>query len=245
MKRFGLIGFPVGHSFSKKYFTEKFEKLKLKDHIYDLYEMEFLHELPSLWMRYPDLIGINVTVPHKEGVIEYLDQQDASSVKVGAINVILKKKGNLIGFNTDYLAFKESFKNWVNGFQGKALILGSGGASKAVQAALSDLGIPFNTVSRASGSGGYTYEQINKNKKIIEHFKLIINTTPLGMYPNENECPDIPYEHLSADHLLYDLVYNPRETKFMSLGMNKGAQVKNGMEMLELQAEKSWDIWSN
>ena len=245
MKRFGLIGYPLGHSFSKKYFSKKFEKLGLKDHLYEVFEMEFLNLFPDLWLKYEDLIGVNVTVPHKEEVLKYLDRQDVSSIKVGAANVVLRRGGELIGFNTDYIAFKESLRNWVNDFEGEALILGSGGASKAVQAALLDCDILFNTVSRASHAGDYTYKQINKNKEIIDRFKLIINTTPLGMVPNEGECPDIPYERLGANHLLYDLVYNPEKTKFMRLGMRQGAQAKNGLEMLELQAEKSWDIWKS
>jgi len=245
MKRFGLIGYPLGHSFSKKYFTEKFEKLGLKDHCYEVFEMEFLNVFPALWLKHKDLVGVNVTVPHKEKVLKYLNRQDASSIKVGAANVILRKEGELIGFNTDYLAFKESLRNWITDFQGEALILGSGGASRAVQAALSDFDIPFNTASRVSHSGDYTYKQINTNKEIIERFKLIINTTPLGMHPNEHECPNIPYERLGADHWLYDLIYNPGETRFMRLGISEGAKAKNGLEMLELQAGKSWDIWNS
>jgi len=245
MKRYGLIGYPLEHSFSQKYFTEKFEKIGLIDHAYEVFEMEYLNLFPALWLKYPDLVGVNVTVPHKESILKYLDQQDTSTIKVGAANVIFKKKDKLIGFNTDYLAFKESLENWLGRFSSEALILGSGGASKAVQAALSDLGIPFNTVSRTSRNGDYTYDQINASKTIIDRFKLIINTTPLGMHPHLNDCPEIPYRYVGEEHWLYDLVYNPSETKFMTLGKKNGANVKNGLEMLELQAEKSWDIWNN
>jgi len=245
MKRFGLIGYPLGHSFSQKYFTQKFRALGLEDHVYEVFEIEQLNLFPALWLKYGDLIGVNITVPHKEAILKYLDQQDASAIKVGAANVIMKKKRKLIGFNTDYLAFKESLQKWMNGFRGEALILGSGGASKAVQAALSDLDIPFNTASRSSRNGDYTYLQLRSNEEIIERFKLIINTTPLGMHPNVKEYPEIPYEKLGSEHFLYDLIYNPTETKFMSLGRKNGAKVKNGLEMLELQAERSWDIWNN
>jgi len=245
MKRFGLIGYPLGHSYSQEYFTQKFKKLGLKDHVYDVFEMEFLNEFPSLWLRNADLVGVNVTVPYKEQVLKYLVKQDTSSIKVGAANVILRKDGKLIGYNTDYMAFKESLTGWIGPFKGEALVLGSGGASKAVQAALTDLDIPFNLVSRSNRTGDYSYAQLKSNKEIIERFNLIINTTPLGMHPDVDACPDIPYERIGKNHFLYDLVYNPSETLFMKQGSKLGAKTKNGLEMLELQAEKSWDIWSN
>ena len=243
MKRFGLVGYPLGHSYSQSFFQNKFEKLGLKDHAYDVFEMEHLNEFPSLWLRFKDLIGLNVTVPHKEKILRYLDEQDISSIKVGAANVILRKKNKLIGYNTDYMAFKESLLQWMGTYKGEALILGTGGASKAVQAALADLQIPFSQVSRESGSGDYTYTQLNDNPEIINRFHLIINTTPLGMSPNTESMPDLPYSQLGKNHLLYDLVYNPELTKFLEKGKNQGAKIKNGLEMLELQAEKSWEIW--
>lgn len=245
MKCFGLIGYPLGHSFSQGYFTKKFKDLGLKEYSYDVFEMELLNEFSTLWLRNSNLVGVNVTVPHKEKVLQYLDQQDTSVIKVGAANVVLKKGGKLIGYNTDYMAFKESLISWVGDFRGEALVLGTGGASKAVQAALSDLDIPFNQVSRKSTSGDYTYVQLAKNPEIIERFKLIVNTTPLGTYPNEETQPDIPYNRIGENHLLYDLVYNPVLTSFLRKGEARGAKIKNGMEMLELQAEKSWDIWEN
>jgi len=212
MKRFGLIGFPVGHSFSKKFFSEKFQKLGLQDHVYELFEMELLNELPSLWMRYPDLLGLNVTVPHKEGVLKYLDRLDTSAIKVGAANVIKKEKGKLVGYNTDYMGFRESIKNWIGKYDGESLVLGTGGSSKAIQAALDELGIPFNVVSRSPRNGDYTYDQLHENKSILDRFHLIVNTTPLGMHPNIDSLPDLPYGQIGKNHCLYDLIYNPDET---------------------------------
>lgn len=245
MKKFGLIGFPLGHSYSKAFFSKKFEELSLDDHSYDLFEMEQINEFPALWLSNKELVGVNVTVPHKESVLKYLDRQDVSAIKVGAANVVYKKDGKLMGFNTDYIAFKESLQKWTKTFRSEALILGSGGASKAVQAALSDLDIPYNVVSRSSKNGDYTYSQLKVNSEILDRFKLIINTTPIGMHPNSDVIPEISYERLGKNHLLYDLVYNPSETKFMSLGKKYGTKVKNGLEMLELQAERSWDIWNS
>ncbi|WP_421763222.1 shikimate dehydrogenase family protein [Ekhidna sp.] len=245
MKTFGLIGYPVGHSYSKEYFTKKFRKLDLKDHSYELFEMEFLNEFPALWLKHRDLHGVNVTVPHKEKVTKYLDSLDTSAIKVGAANVIYKKVGKLIGFNTDYMAFRESLKNWIKNYKGEALILGSGGASKAVQAGLADLNIPYNQVSRSVKGGDYTYDQIKANPLIMERFKLIINTTPLGMFPNNETYPDLPYNKISKGSYFYDLIYNPIQTEFLKFGEKYAAKTKNGMEMLELQAEQSWEIWNS
>ena len=245
MKKYGLIGYPVGHSYSQEFFKKKFKKLKLKDHSYELFEMEYLNEFPALWLKHGGLAGVNVTVPHKEKVLKYLDKQDASAIKVGAANVIQKKSGKLIGFNTDYMAFRESLKKWIGDFKGEALVLGSGGASKAVQAGLTDLNIPYNQVSRNIKGGDYTYEQLKSNPDIIKRFNLIVNTTPLGMFPNNETKPEIPYKKISNGSYLYDLVYNPEETVFMKLGKEQGAKTKNGLEMLELQAERSWDIWNS
>ena len=245
MKRFGLIGYPVSHSYSQNFFQKKFKELGLKDHSYDLFEMEYLNEFPALWLKHTDLKGLNVTVPHKENVIKYLDKQDVSAIKVGAANVILKKNGILTGYNTDYMAFRESLRSWVGNFKGEALILGSGGASKAVQAGLTDLSIPYNQVSRTMKGGDYTYDQIKANPDIITRFKLIVNTTPLGMYPKNETIPDLPYKKIQKGTFFYDLIYNPEETAFMLQGKKHGAKTKNGLEMLELQAEQSWQIWNS
>ncbi len=245
MKRFGLVGYPLGHSFSKKYFTNKFKKLNLKNYLYETFELSQLNEFPSLWMRYPDLVGVNVTVPYKENVLKYLDQLDTSAIKVGAANVVKRLNNKLIGYNTDYLAFLISLKKWIGAFKGEALVLGTGGSSKAIQAALDELNIPFNVVSRSIHKGDYTYDQLSENPDIISRFLLIINTTPLGMHPKIDNMPDIPYSNLKKEHHLYDLIYNPDETLFLNEGKENGCRAKNGLEMLELQAEKSWDIWTN
>ena len=244
MRKFGLIGFPLGHSYSKDFFTKRFEELSLHDHVYDLIEMERINEFPALWLKNKELAGVNVTVPHKENVLRFLDFQDISVIKVGAANVIHKKNGKLTGYNTDYIAFRDTLSNWLEGFDGEALVLGSGGSSKAVQAALEELNIDSYQVSRLKSKGDYTYEHLLAQPEIIARFKLIINTTPLGMHPKIKNAPDIPYHMISSDHHLYDLVYNPGETLFLSKGKDRGAKIKNGLEMLELQAEKSWEIWN-
>jgi len=245
MRRFGLIGYPLGHSYSKRYFENKFEKLELDDHIYQLFEMEFLKEFPTLWSNQRDLVGVNVTVPHKENVIKFLDGLDMSAQKVGAVNVIKKEGGKLRGYNTDYFAFKDSLEDWLEDseFEGKALILGSGGASKAVSASLKDLEIPFSQASRMKSRGDISYDQLTNEPEIIKDFKLVINTTPLGMKPKVDTCPEIPYDLLDEGYWLYDLVYNPETTLFMKKGLARGAKVKNGYEMLISQAKKSWEIW--
>ena len=245
MRKFGLIGFPLGHSYSRDFFQKKFKTLNLKDHVYELIEMKHLKEFPALWLTNIDLVGVNVTVPHKENVIKFLDHQDISVIKIGAANVVMKQNGKLFGYNTDYLSFKESVSLWLGDFKGEALILGSGGSSKAVQAALEELKIDCYQVSRQKTKGDYTYDQLFMQPDIIKRFHLIVNTTPLGMFPNDSTLPDIPYHKLSEEHFLFDLVYNPEETSFMKKGIENGAKVKNGLEMLTLQAEKSWDIWNS
>ncbi|MEP5610778.1 MAG: shikimate dehydrogenase [Cyclobacteriaceae bacterium] len=244
MQKFGLVGFPLGHSYSKEFFQKKFEELGLKDHSYELFPMEYLTEFPALWLNHTSLIGVNVTVPHKEKVVRFLDHQDLSVIKVGAANVIMRRKGKLYGYNTDYPSFKKSLSNWIGNFKGEALILGSGGSSKAVAVALEELNIGSYQVSRRKTKGDYTYDQLYKQPDILQRFHLIINATPLGMYPNIDSLPSIPYKHLSKKHHLFDLVYNPEETAFMKKGMEFGAKTKNGFEMLKLQAEHSWDIWT-
>ncbi len=244
MKRFGLIGYPVSHSYSQDFFQKKFKKLGLKDRAYDLFEMEFLHEFRSLWLKYDDLQGVNITVPHKETVRKYLDKEDASVIKVGAANIIHKKNGELIGYNTDYMAFKESLNRWMGDYNGEALVLGTGGAAKAVQAGMADLGIPHHQVSRNSKTGDYTYDQLKNYPEIIPRFQLIVNTTPLGMYPDVESFPEIPYTLIKKGSFMYDLIYNPEETQFLKKGKLQEVKTKNGLEMLQLQAEKSWDIWT-
>ena len=243
MKKFGLIGYPLTHSFSKKYFAEKFEREGIADCHYDLYEMaDVAKNLPAL-LQTPGLRGLNVTIPHKQAVLPFLSRLDNSAEKVGAVNVVrVETDGSLTGFNSDYYGFRQSLQEWVEGEKAalKALVLGTGGASKAVVAALNDLGIPHKMVSRTKTTNNLIYAELPG--QLID-YKLIVNCSPVGTYPTIDEAPDLPYNELTPDHWLYDLVYNPAETLFMRRASEQGAHVLNGHRMLVLQAEKAWDIW--
>ncbi|GAB4055577.1 shikimate dehydrogenase family protein [Spirosoma litoris] len=247
MNRYGLIGFPLTHSFSQRYFTEKFEREGIVDSRYDLFDLPAISGLSDL-LRLPDLRGLNVTIPHKQAVFPYLDRLDASAEKIGAVNVIkLEADGSRTGYNSDYYGFRQSLTDWLTKLERvptdlKALVLGTGGASKAVTVALTDLEIPFSFVSRTKTSDTLTYEEL---AGVLPDYSLVINGSPVGTYPRINEAPDIPYHLLTDKHLLYDLVYNPAETQFMKLGLERGASVHNGLRMLELQAEKAWEIWQS
>ena len=247
MKLFGLIGYPLTHSFSKKYFTDKFEKERIKNCRYELFEMENVDEaLPSLVEQFTELKGLNVTIPHKQSVLKHLSEIDPAAKKIGAVNVIkvLDNGKGLKGYNSDYYGFKLSLEKFLtNDKPIKALVLGTGGASKAVWAALEDMNIEFLKVSRNTFSDCILYDQLTS--EILNDHLLIVNTTPLGMHPNEDTAPSIDYESITPDHYFYDLVYNPATTKFMKLGQSRGAKTINGLEMLKLQAEKSWDIWNS
>jgi shikimate dehydrogenase len=244
MNLFGLIGFPLTHSFSKKYFTEKFEREGIKDSVYELFEIKDIKDLPGIIKNNPDLKGLNVTIPHKEAVLPFLDELDEPVKKIMAVNVIKVNNGKLKGYNSDFHGFKVSLQQFLGKeVKVKALVLGTGGAAKAVRAALEDLKIHYWNVSRTASEDILGYEQLDK--EIISSFKLIINTSPVGMYPNVEEAPPIPYEYLTKEHYLFDLVYNPEETLFMKKGKLAGARTKNGMDMLYLQAEKAWAIWNN
>ena len=244
---YGLIGFPLGHSFSKGFFTEKFQKLGLSEtHSYELFEIPDIQEFSMLLKtRGSKLKGINVTIPHKKAIMPFLDKLDSSAERVGAVNVIkFTEDGKLIGYNSDYYGFKLSLEEFLNKtYSLNALILGNGGAAKAVQVALDDLEITWKTVSRKPSEGELSYEELNES--IFNKYKLIINTSPIGTYPNVGSYPAIPYQFLTQQHYLYDLVYNPAETLFMKFGLEKGAKVHNGLKMLHLQAEKAWEIWNS
>ena len=247
MKRFGLIGYPLGHSFSKKYFTEKFEKEGIEDCEYELYPLEAIDELPDLIKSEKGLVGLNVTIPYKEQVIKFLDKVDPKAESIGAVNTIKVQGKKLKGYNTDYLGFKESLVKFVgaNPMPEKALILGTGGASKAVKAALEDLDIDYQFVSRNPSEGELSYEVLNSSKlHNLSTYKLVVNTTPLGTAPNTEALPNLPYHQLTEQHYLYDLVYNPLTTAFMQKGIEARCWVKNGLEMLYGQAEAAWEIWA-
>lgn len=244
MKIFGLIGFPLGHSFSKKYFTEKFETLNIADtHKYELFQIENIQDLPKILSENNGISGLNVTIPHKLNVIPFLSEIDPKAKEIGAVNVIkILPNGKLKGYNSDYYGFKTSLEKFIGTNKNlKALILGNGGATKAVIATLKDLNIPFQIVSRTKQKNIIDYKE---SKECIHTHKLIINCSPLGTYPNVDTFPDIDYSQITNEHLCYDLVYNPEITKFMEKSQIQGAKVINGMEMLIGQAEKAWEIWN-
>ncbi len=242
MKTYGLIGYPLEHSFSGKYFAEKFDKENIKNCEYRLFPIETIYEFEDL--KKQEIAGLNVTIPYKEQIIPYLDELDEHAKAIGAVNVIQFKNGKTIGYNSDYYGFKDSLLNFLpNEFKSKALVLGTGGASKAIKQVLIDLSIPFKVVSRKEGFD-FTYEELNSKPEILQDFHLIINTTPLGTYPKVEEKPDLPYEVINENHYFYDLVYNPSKTAFMKTGVVQGAKTINGLEMLVVQAEKSWKIWN-
>lgn len=241
MYTFGLIGYPLTHSFSKKYFTDKFQQENIANHQYFNFQLNNIQEFTQLVAR-DDLKGLNVTIPYKQQVLPYLDQLDKTAQAVGAVNTIKFENGKLIGFNTDVIGFEQSLTPLLQPHHTHALILGTGGAAKGVQYVLKKLGITYKMVSRTPKDKELTYEDIDGN--ILKKYTLIVNTTPLGMSPNIDTCPSLPYAHFSAQHLCYDLVYNPEVTRFLSLAKNQGACIKNGWEMLVLQAEAAWEIWN-
>ena len=236
--QYGIIGYPLTHSFSPAYFRKKFAEEHI-DAVYDPFSLSTIADFP---VTHPVIAGLSVTIPYKEIIIPYLDELDAAAANIGAVNCIAITKGVKKGYNTDVAGFEQSLVPLLQPQHTHALILGTGGSSKAVSWVLKQLGIPFLKVSRKSANGQLTYEQLNKD--IIAENKLIINTTPLGQYPVTAAAAPIPYEGICPGHLLFDLVYNPEETKFLSLGKSRGAAIKNGFEMLHLQADAAWEIWN-
>lgn len=243
-KLFGLLGKNIFYSFSRGYFTEKFKNLNLENHEYVNFDLKSIEDFPSIMKENRYVSGINVTIPYKEAVMPFLDALDATAEKIGAVNTIkLDKKGNLKGYNSDVVGFENSIKPLLKKHHKKALILGTGGASKAIAFALSRNHIEFKFVSRNPvGNLQISYQSLTK--EIIESHPIIINSTPLGTFPDIAQCPDIPYQYIADNHVLYDLIYNPSVTTFLAKGKEKGASIKNGYEMLELQAEESWRIWN-
>lgn len=245
MKLFGLVGKTLAHSFSKKYFSEKFSQLGLNDHYFELFEILSIENFTEMWLSKPNLVGMNVTIPYKELIIPYLDNLDESAKKVGAVNVIkVTKDKKLIGFNSDYYGFKTSLEYEISNFKHQvytALVLGTGGASKAVIAALNDLNIDYKIVSRQTSENTITYQDVHN---LFQLPNLIVNCSPVGTFPNINECPNIPYSVINEKNILFDLVYNPAETLFLKNGKTYGATTQNGLDMLHLQAEKAWEIWN-
>ncbi|MBS7787948.1 shikimate dehydrogenase [Flavobacterium sp. CYK-55] len=241
-KLYGLIGKNIGYSFSKKYFTDRFAQTGATDCVYENFDLAQLEEFKKIIAEHSNLCGLNVTIPYKEAVIPYLDELSIKAQKIGAVNVIRFKNGKLKGYNSDAFGFKKSIKPLLKPHHKKALILGTGGASKAVAFALEELNILYSFASRNDGVNTIKYEHINATT--FDNFQIFIHCTPLGTYPNINTCPDLPYEYFSEQHLAFDLIYNPEETLFLKKAKNKGAQTQNGQQMLINQAEKAWRIWN-
>ena len=249
MTTYGLIGYPLGHSFSRKFFTEKFEKEGI-DAQYLNFEIPSIEEFPEVIKNHPELRGLNVTIPYKQQVMQYLDDISEEAKAIGAVNVVkcqlstVNCQPHLTGYNSDVIGFVESIKPLLQPHHKKALILGTGGASKAIRYGLEKkLGIETLFVSRSAREGMITYEDVTA--EVLKEYEVIVNCSPVGMFPHVDECPALPYEAMNENNLLYDLVYNPLETLFMKKGAAQGATVKNGLEMLHLQAIASWEFWGN
>jgi shikimate dehydrogenase len=241
---FGLLGKNISYSFSSGFFKEKFEELELENYQYHNFDLQTIEEFPSLLKQQKALSGMNVTIPYKEEILSYLTEIDAEAKEIGAVNTLkFLKNGSIKGFNTDVFGFLNSLKPLLEIHHTKAIILGTGGASKAIAFALKKLHIDFVFVSRnPNKENEISYSTLSQ--EIISKHTIIINCTPLGTFPETDLCPEIPYQFITSQHLLYDLIYNPATTTFLQNGKNKGAQIKNGLEMLQLQAEKSWQIWN-
>ena len=244
MRQFGLIGYPLGHSFSKRFFTDKFQSEGIEA-AYETYPLENIELFPSL-IQDIELSGLNVTIPYKEQVIPFLDEMDDAAAEIGAVNVIKFIRSNdrltLKGYNSDAAGFEQSLTPYLQPHHTKALILGTGGASKAIRYVLNKLGIQTQYVSRTASESKISYNQLSN--ELMDEYKLIVNASPLGTFPNVDTCPDIPYEFLTEKHLLFDVIYNPAETLFMKKGKEKGATVINGEPMLIGQALVAWSIWN-
>lgn len=241
MDKYGIIGYPLGHSFSRAFFTEKFQREHI-DAEYVNFEIASANMLPGIVQANPNLCGLNVTLPHKEAVIPMLDELSDEAKEIGAVNVIRVSDGRLKGFNSDIIGFMDSIRPLLKPWHQHALVLGTGGASRAIRVGLQRLGIQWTYVSRTPAPGRLTYADLTS--ELMEHYQVIVNCSPVGMFPHVDACPDIPYHLLTGRHLLYDLVYNPQETLFLKRGAEHGAAVKNGLEMLHLQALASWRFWN-
>jgi shikimate dehydrogenase len=244
MKLYGLIGYPLGHSFSKKYFTEKFQREDIRDCDYELFPISSIKLLPELLKSNPTLQGLNITIPYKQQVLEYVTDQTSAVKKIGAANTIKIKGDELIAYNTDVIGFERSFIKFLKPYQKKALVLGTGGSSKAVQYVLQKLKIDYLLVTRNTELAPKMINYSMVDERMLNEYTVIINCTPLGMYPNITQCPSLPYQLLSDKHFLFDLIYQPGKTLFLQKGEQQGAVVKNGYEMLVIQAEESWKIWN-
>lgn len=237
---YGLIGKEINHSFSPAYFKNKFEQEGIENCVYKLFPLKRIEDFPALLKNNKNLKGLNVTAPYKQAIISFLDEIDAAAKEINAVNTIKFEKGKLVGYNTDVLGFEKSLLPLLKKKHKKALIFGTGGASKAVAYVLNKLEIPFQFISRSKTKWSYN----DLDEKRLSKYQILINTTPLGSFPNINDCPTIDYNNISKKHLAYDLVYNPLETTFLKKAKEQGAETKNGLEMLEIQAEEAWEIWN-
>lgn len=245
MKLFGLIGYPLGHSFSKEYFTRKFEQEGLTDCFFDAFPIKSIGEFKDLIKANPLLKGLGVTIPYKEQVLPFVDELSEEVKYIGATNSIKISGNKLIAYNTDITGFEQTFSKLLQSNHRKALVLGNGGSSKAVQYVLTKLGIAFLVVTRNKIINDDTIHYTSIDQKIMSEYSIIINCTPVGMWPNENATPEIPFQFITSDHYLYDLVYKPLKTMFLTKGEERGATVQNGYAMLLIQAEASWQIWNS
>ena len=242
-KKFGLIGKNISYSFSKSFFNEKFRKENLKDCTYENFDFQDIAELPEHLKNNPNVNGMNVTIPYKEVIIPYLHKLSKKASKIGAVNVVkISKKRKLKGYNSDCYGFKKALKPLLQKHHKKALILGTGGASKGVAFALGELNIEYAFVSRSGNTNTIPYDKIDE--KTFDEYQIFINASPVGTFPNIEECPNLPYQFFSKNHIAFDLIYNPEVTEFLKRASENGAQTKNGYDMLVYQAEKSWDIWN-
>jgi len=248
MKTYGLLGYRLGYSFSAGYFTKKFEQLGITDSEYINFELDSIKEFPNIFNTGKEIVGLNCTIPYKQELIQYLDEVDTEAKAVGAVNtvkiIIENGKRKLIGFNTDVIGFRDSLKPMLSISDTKALILGTGGASKAIKHVLTQLGIDYISASIEEQLFEKEIRYTDISKKVIADHTIIINATPLGTFPKVDACPNIPYEAITSKHVLFDLVYNPEVTLFLQKGLEKGANIKNGLEMLHGQAEAAWAIWN-
>jgi shikimate dehydrogenase len=243
MKRYGLIGYPLTHSLSQQYFTQKFIEEGIEDCIYERFSIPSITDLHDILQTHPDLCGFNITIPYKKEVLAFLTERSKAVEEVGACNCVKIEAGKLIGYNTDVIGFENSLIPFLKPTHNKALVLGTGGAALAIVYVLQKLGITFNYVSRTAMNGHFTYNDLDAS--VMASHTLIINTTPLGMFPNIEDCPDIPYNLLTPAHHLFDLTYNPAVSSFLTKGMQMGATIQNGQQMFVEQAEQSWRIWNS
>lgn len=249
MKTYGLIGYKLGHSFSRNFFTEKFRNENLTEHEYVNFELDSIQDFPGIFNRGKNICGLNCTIPYKQQIMQFMDEIEEEAAEIGAVNTvkIIQRNGRKIlkGYNTDLYGFENSLRPMLEEKHKKALILGTGGASKAIRYLFDKMGIDYlsATTKNELDEKEISYKQIDN--ELMNDFLIVINATPLGTFPKVDASPEIPYEFVTPDHVLYDLVYNPAETLFLKKGKEQGAKIKNGLEMLHLQAKKSWEIWNS